>query len=566
MHIIKKIIRIVILSIICFFSIIFYQNCSEFYLGEEGNFQSNNEGNNTSFSSKINYCNADEKEVMATLENIVQISKAQYINIISDLIPTTYMADPKPILDTISKLPSQFPSYGFYGFSQGLLKKEQTEIFIQVSEEVSNLIINDSSIQKLCISKENKAWTNCAKPIIDLTILNLFRRPIRKTEENHFYNQYKAAHELATNNAKDISPLANNVLTKIEADALKTILSSLLISNSFLYKTEFSENGFNADENNYKLISILAFSLLNSSPDAALFKLASSKKTITAKDLTLQTERILKEKPNRFITNFLQHWIGLKGKVLNEAKTGNIALESYLVFKEQLRINQNVEELLKPGFTFVNSYLSNVYELPSKSTGLNDFVKVASIRRGGIPVQSVIIQSDSEQTNPISRGVWAISTLLCRELPLLDSATRKEIEEVMATIPPGITAAEMVELHRAQPQCKSCHIEIDPIGLTFEEIDWKGKWRTRYPSGDTIKVDQVLGNSRITKYEDVINYMNDKQLFGSCLIKKLKSYSFGTNPRAAPKCKQPNDQNINKTGIRSLITEVISLGIIENYK
>jgi hypothetical protein len=36
-----------------------------------------------------------------------------------------------------------------------------------------------------------------------------------------------------------------------------------------------------------------------------------------------------------------------------------------------------------------------------------------------------------------------------------------------------------MELHRSNPQCRSCHLFIDPIGLSLDNFDVVGRWRLR---------------------------------------------------------------------------------------
>ena len=36
-----------------------------------------------------------------------------------------------------------------------------------------------------------------------------------------------------------------------------------------------------------------------------------------------------------------------------------------------------------------------------------------------------------------------------------------------------------MEMHRANPQCRSCHQYMDPIGLALDNFDVTAKWRTR---------------------------------------------------------------------------------------
>ena len=40
------------------------------------------------------------------------------------------------------------------------------------------------------------------------------------------------------------------------------------------------------------------------------------------------------------------------------------------------------------------------------------------------------------------------------------------------------TIRELLEQHRANPNCASCHDQIDPIGFGLENYDLLGRWRT----------------------------------------------------------------------------------------
>ena len=37
---------------------------------------------------------------------------------------------------------------------------------------------------------------------------------------------------------------------------------------------------------------------------------------------------------------------------------------------------------------------------------------------------------------------------------------------------------ERIEQHRADPNCATCHRQIDPLGVAFENYDAIGRWRT----------------------------------------------------------------------------------------
>jgi hypothetical protein len=42
-----------------------------------------------------------------------------------------------------------------------------------------------------------------------------------------------------------------------------------------------------------------------------------------------------------------------------------------------------------------------------------------------------------------------------------------------------LTTRERMEMHRANPTCKSCHQYMDPIGLSLDNFDVTGKYRYR---------------------------------------------------------------------------------------
>ena len=39
---------------------------------------------------------------------------------------------------------------------------------------------------------------------------------------------------------------------------------------------------------------------------------------------------------------------------------------------------------------------------------------------------------------------------------------------------------KILEAHRANPECQSCHEKMDPLGLGLENFDPTGRWRTSY--------------------------------------------------------------------------------------
>ena len=49
----------------------------------------------------------------------------------------------------------------------------------------------------------------------------------------------------------------------------------------------------------------------------------------------------------------------------------------------------------------------------------------------------------------------------------------------------------MLEMHRANPACASCHARMDPLGFSLENFDAIGQWRTT-DAGHAIDASGVL--------------------------------------------------------------------------
>jgi hypothetical protein len=43
----------------------------------------------------------------------------------------------------------------------------------------------------------------------------------------------------------------------------------------------------------------------------------------------------------------------------------------------------------------------------------------------------------------------------------------------------ALTTRERMEMHRADPMCRSCHLFMDPIGLALDNFDVIARWRNR---------------------------------------------------------------------------------------
>ena len=89
------------------------------------------------------------------------------------------------------------------------------------------------------------------------------------------------------------------------------------------------------------------------------------------------------------------------------------------------------------------------------------------------------LTSHPDRTSPVLRGKWVLEVLLGApppppppDIPAFEETDAAEGDRML-------TVKERMEIHRANPTCNSCHSVMDPIGLSLENFDVTGAWRTR---------------------------------------------------------------------------------------
>ncbi|HEY0711462.1 MAG TPA: DUF1588 domain-containing protein, partial [Polyangia bacterium] len=127
------------------------------------------------------------------------------------------------------------------------------------------------------------------------------------------------------------------------------------------------------------------------------------------------------------------------------------------------------------------------------------------------------------------RGRWILHNLLCVEPP---------------PPPPGVGEAQgldetknvrlALEDHRKDPSCSACHALFDPYGLSLEQFDGIGKYRTTYKDGSVIDPSTELAASvtfpdgvKFSGLDGLADTMTKDPKFGACVADNLFMYSLG---------------------------------------
>jgi hypothetical protein len=206
--------------------------------------------------------------------------------------------------------------------------------------------------------------------------------------------------------------------------------------------------------------------------------------------------------------------------------------ETEMCFGYVLREDRSVLEFLDSDYTFLNQNLARYYGL-TNVTG-NEMRRVSlppDSPRGGVLTEGtvLVVTSNPTRTSPVKRGVFILDNILGTptpppppNIPPLEASDHR----VQGREP---TLREMLEAHRNQPLCASCHSRMDPLGLALENFNAMGLWRGQDrgqpvdPAGKLLTGETFAG-VRELKHVLVSRHRLD---FYRCLTEKVLTYALG---------------------------------------
>ena len=152
--------------------------------------------------------------------------------------------------------------------------------------------------------------------------------------------------------------------------------------------------------------------------------------------------------------------------------------ETELFVESVMREDRSVLDLLRADYTFVNERLAKHYGIPNVyGSRFRRVTLDEDSERGGLLRQGSIltVTSYATRTSPVLRGKWMLDNLLGvpPPPPPPDVPALKD-----NTVDGSLSVRERLAEHRSNPACAGCHNLMDPVGLSLENFDAVGRWRT----------------------------------------------------------------------------------------
>ena len=326
--------------------------------------------------------------------------------------------------------------------------------------------------------------------------------------------------------------------------AIKETLKMILVSHHFLYRQEqdpLVELPYPIS--NFELASRLSFFLWSSIPDQQLLEVAYRENLHDSLVLEKEVTRMLKSpKSKRLSEQFAIQWLDLKKLVdptfqidpdifpeYNPALRDQMMSEVSLFFNNIVLETKNFLELIDSDYTFLNEDLAKHYNIDGVEGDHMRKIKFASSERGGVLGMAGVLTATSlpTRTSPVLRGKWVLEQILGTPAPP-PPADVPELEASHDTTKAIESLRVLLERHREDPACQSCHQAMDPIGLGLENFDGIGRWRTTYgeeqidPAGIMKSGEVFEGPADLRKI-----LLDKKELFAKNFSHKMLSYALG---------------------------------------
>ena len=218
-------------------------------------------------------------------------------------------------------------------------------------------------------------------------------------------------------------------------------------------------------------------------------------------------------------------------------------------FSRAIKDNIPVPEFISADYSFINADLANIY-------GIDDVPQDSEFRRyqfndgrrGGLLGMGAFltVTADSLGTSPIHRAIYVMENFL----GIHPAPPPPDVKIEEPDVRSAKTIKEVLEAHRSDKTCASCHQSIDPFGYAFENFDPTGAWRNEYVSLDSsvdvakrsrqsavgIPIDASSSFLSGAEYQDIIGFRQlmqadaNRDRFVRCFVTKLLTYANGEEP------------------------------------
>ena len=321
-------------------------------------------------------------------------------------------------------------------------------------------------------------------------------------------------------------------------------LETMLVSPRFLFDIDVTEPDPAASGSRrldaYSKASRLSFFLWNTTPDRELLDAAANGTLHTEEGLSVQVERLLASpRVEAAVRMFFSDMLGFE-RIEDLAKDPGIYPQFVRTVKADMQEqtlrtivdlllteNGDYRDLLTTRRTFMTRALSVVYRLPvGEGDEWTPYELPEDGPRAGLLTQMSFLATFSHdgRSSATLRGRAVRELLLCQPVPEPPANVNfSAVEDTRSTERP--TARDRLTPHRTRRACAACHQVMDPIGLSLENFDGVGAYRTE-ENGAPIDASGELDGIAFDDPVALGHAVSEHPALPACLVNRLSEYAM----------------------------------------
>lgn len=370
-----------------------------------------------------------------------------------------------------------------------------------------------------------KADTACATQFLKESGRLLYRRPLGEDK----VAELAEVADAAANSANDFY------------SGLSIALEAMLFSPDVIFIVDSAEPDPErpGEERltSYSLASRLSFFLWNSAPDDALLQAAERGELHSREGLQRSVDRMLastrlEDGMRAFFDDMMAFddfdslakdpvvYPMVTGATLADAREQTLRT----VIDHVIHKNQDYRDLFTTRSTFMSQSLAALYGTPTSNGWVPYEFPEGSARTGLLTqVSFLAAHSHSVRSSPTLRGKALRELFLCQKVPPPPPDVDFSLLEDAGDVP---TARERLQIHNTNPSCAGCHLITDPMGLSLENFDGAGRYRSD-ENGVALDISGELDGALYDTVSGLAEAMRNHPKLPYCLVNRLYAYGTG---------------------------------------
>jgi hypothetical protein len=332
-------------------------------------------------------------------------------------------------------------------------------------------------------------------------------------------------------------------------------LSRLLVSPDFIFRVERGEpdpqHPGAARLDSYSFATRISFLLWDAPPDAQLLDAAAAGDLDNPKELEAQVDRLMASpKFEQGVRSFFADMFGYdrfdgltKDQAIfpkfSSALVKDAEEQALRTIVDQLITHKgDYRNLFTTKKTFINRNMGALYKVAVDGNAMGDnwvpYTFAPKDPRAGIltlPAFLMLDPTHEGRTSPTIRGKNVRELFLCQVIPQpppnVNFAAVENTGDVVHR-----TARERLTVHRSDPSCAGCHQLTDPIGLSMENYNAIGVFRSQ-ENGALIDASGTFDGK---SYKDAIGLeklLHDDPAVPACVVQRTFEYGTGRSMTAS---------------------------------